>query len=349
MGLADFKTGLKDFVRREPIYIWLVIFIAAVHLITLIPGVKEGAEGEPKAGPPLTDRAKLEKVIQEDSGLSAIAASITLAVAVFIMMGIFFDSLIITRASGGIGMLTRTRDLPEARWSIWDVLKVVILFVFFGYIMAIIGGLALSVFPRSYGGETAISIVTTTLMDLAAIGLVLYFVLYIHKHSLGDLGLTLKNLWRNISYGVLGYISVIPVLFVTLLATAFLLDLVNHTPEPQEVFKVFLEQDETPVLIYMSLFVAAAGPVMEEIFFRGFLYNALKKETSVGGAISVSAMLFSLPHAHLVGFVPILILGVFLAYLYEKTGSLIPSITVHVIHNLIMVSFMFFLKGVSAR
>ena len=85
---------------------------------------------------------------------------------------------------------------------------------------------------------------------------------------------------------------------------------------------------------------------MEEIFFRGFLYTAIKKETNTGQAIFISALLFSFLHAHLVGFLPILILGMFLAYLYEKTGSLVPSITVHVIHNLIMVVFIFLIKGI---
>jgi membrane protease YdiL (CAAX protease family) len=41
---------------------------------------------------------------------------------------------------------------------------------------------------------------------------------------------------------------------------------------------------------------------------------------------------------------PIMALGVLLAYLYEKTGSIIPSITVHVIHNVGTVFMVFIAK-----
>ena len=41
-----------------------------------------------------------------------------------------------------------------------------------------------------------------------------------------------------------------------------------------------------------------------------------------------------------------MILGVLLAYLYETTGSLVASITVHIIHNSIIVGFVFFIKEV---
>jgi uncharacterized protein len=85
---------------------------------------------------------------------------------------------------------------------------------------------------------------------------------------------------------------------------------------------------------------------MEEIFFRGFMYNAFKKRMGVFWGIAITAVVFSLLHAHWVGFIPILILGVLLTYLYEKTGSLVPSMTVHILHNLASVFMVFIIKAV---
>ncbi|MBU1006915.1 MAG: CPBP family intramembrane metalloprotease, partial [Candidatus Omnitrophica bacterium] len=58
------------------------------------------------------------------------------------------------------------------------------------------------------------------------------------------------------------------------------------------------------------------------------------------------AVVFSLLHANIAGFLPIMALGVLLAYLYEATGSLVASMTVHVIHNSVIIGFVFFIKEV---
>jgi len=50
-------------------------------------------------------------------------------------------------------------------------------------------------------------------------------------------------------------------------------------------------------------------------------------------AMLLSGALFSLVHTNVIGFVPILVLGCFLADLYERTGSLGAPIAIHMLHN----------------
>ena len=95
-------------------------------------------------------------------------------------------------------------------------------------------------------------------------------------------------------------------------------------------------------------FVALVGPAIEEVFFRGFTYTAFRNRWGVRWAIVGSAALFALLHMNLIAFIPIFILGVFLAYLYEKTGSLVPSMTVHMTHNFLMVNAALFFKGIAS-
>nr|HPN66915.1 CPBP family intramembrane metalloprotease [Candidatus Omnitrophota bacterium] len=61
-------------------------------------------------------------------------------------------------------------------------------------------------------------------------------------------------------------------------------------------------------------------------------------------AIIAVSLVFSLLHLNIVSFFPILALGVLLAYLYERTGSIIPCIAVHVVHNTAVVFFVFLYK-----
>ena len=62
--------------------------------------------------------------------------------------------------------------------------------------------------------------------------------------------------------------------------------------------------------------------------------------------LTVTAGLFAALHAHIVGFFPIMVLGMLLAYIYEKTGTLVSSVTVHMIHNLSMVFLVFLVKQI---
>ena len=89
------------------------------------------------------------------------------------------------------------------------------------------------------------------------------------------------------------------------------------------------------------LAVTVVAPIAEEFFFRGFLYQALRKWKGVTGAMLLSAFFFSLAHGHPVLILAIFPLGIVLAYLYERRGSsLTAAIAAHALFNSIGVIFL---------
>lgn len=82
-----------------------------------------------------------------------------------------------------------------------------------------------------------------------------------------------------------------------------------------------------------SLTVTVLAPISEEAFFRGFLFPGLRHRLGVWGAALVSALIFALGHLQWGVFIPIFLLGLILAWLYAKTGSLWSVITVHFAYN----------------
>ena len=81
--------------------------------------------------------------------------------------------------------------------------------------------------------------------------------------------------------------------------------------------------------------IAVLAPISEELFFRGMIYGGLRLRFSVWPAAILSGIIFVLPHA-LTGPLAAIILaglGVALAWLYERTGSIWPCIFAHVINN----------------
>jgi len=73
--------------------------------------------------------------------------------------------------------------------------------------------------------------------------------------------------------------------------------------------------------------------VTEEVFFRGFLYPALRRRLPVVAAIVLNGLLFALIHQSISDILPILVLGMAMAYLFEKTNSIVSCSVFHVCHN----------------
>lgn len=89
---------------------------------------------------------------------------------------------------------------------------------------------------------------------------------------------------------------------------------------------------DTPALVVAGLFICLCAPVVEEIFFRGFLYRALRNRMSVPWAAAAAGILFGLVHGltyPLDTLPPRMVFGFIACLLYEETGSLLPGIALH--------------------
>ena len=86
-----------------------------------------------------------------------------------------------------------------------------------------------------------------------------------------------------------------------------------------------------PIVLVIALVVVA--PIAEETFFRGVVYNAWLREFGMRRAIIGSAALFALIHGSIFLILPIFGLGVALAVLYQRTGSLPAAMAMHATFN----------------
>lgn len=75
------------------------------------------------------------------------------------------------------------------------------------------------------------------------------------------------------------------------------------------------------------------SPIAEEIVFRGILYNRMKKALPVTGALMLSALLFGLYHGNVVQALYGFLMGMLIAYVYEKCGSFGYAFLFHAIAN----------------
>jgi len=83
------------------------------------------------------------------------------------------------------------------------------------------------------------------------------------------------------------------------------------------------------------LLIVIAAPVSEEVCFRGMLFGGLRTRMPRIAAALLSGLIFGALHA-LTGISavpPLIFFGFVLALLYEKTGSIVPGILLHMLNN----------------
>ncbi|MFU8802913.1 MAG: type II CAAX prenyl endopeptidase Rce1 family protein [Bradymonadaceae bacterium] len=97
----------------------------------------------------------------------------------------------------------------------------------------------------------------------------------------------------------------------------------------QEVIReIMLAETPTHVLLGI-LAVTVAAPICEEILFRGTILPEQRRHETATKAVILNGVLFSAMHVNPMFFVPLAIIGAYLAHLTLSTGSLWPAILGH--------------------
>jgi uncharacterized protein len=106
----------------------------------------------------------------------------------------------------------------------------------------------------------------------------------------------------------------------------------------------------SPVQLFFTFMVVAILPgLSEELFFRGLLMRfAAKRSKSIYFPLILSAMMFSLMHPNIYGWVSIFIAGLLLGSFYYLTGSIWSSILAHICFNGLQVVLIYLSKDEKA-
>lgn len=94
----------------------------------------------------------------------------------------------------------------------------------------------------------------------------------------------------------------------------------------------------SPAQTFVSLIeYVVFAPIFEELAFRGLLFAILRRKFRFLPAALISAGIFGIAHGYgAVGLVSVCWSGVLWAWIYERTGSLLPGILAHAINNLLV-------------
>ena len=139
-----------------------------------------------------------------------------------------------------------------------------------------------------------------------------------------------RALMIGLGWGVVAWVGST----ILLAAGAWILEQIGEAPQPEAAERAIAMLD--PWLTVIAIVILA--PIAEEVFFRGVVFNAWLREGGRRYAYIGSAALFAVIHLSPVSLVPIFALGLALAWVYERTGSLLAPMAMHATVNGISVA-----------
>jgi membrane protease YdiL (CAAX protease family) len=110
----------------------------------------------------------------------------------------------------------------------------------------------------------------------------------------------------------------------------------------EESSSLILDFTDTALgLATITILAVVLAPFAEEIFFRGFFFAGISNRYGYGWGAVFSALIFAMAHLMQPGaFLPIFLLGLLMAWLYRKTGSIWACIITHSVYNSLALVFM---------
>ena len=170
---------------------------------------------------------------------------------------------------------------------------------------------------------------------LLMVGVVWFFAVYWRRSSFRDLGFRYYSILKTVWYTFLSLLLIFFVSFIYILALKAVFGIEAPSSKIEE-----LVQNRNVSGNVLIIVTAVVAPFCEEIYFRGFLYSAFKKNFGVTIGLFLSSFLFALAHLELYSFIPIMVIGWLLAYIFEKTKSIFTVIFLHSVYNLILISIL---------
>ena len=109
-----------------------------------------------------------------------------------------------------------------------------------------------------------------------------------------------------------------------------------HILEASESYRQVSEHQYGIVFLVGLFLYGSISPLTEEVLFRGIIYNRMKKYFNVKVSMVASALFFGVYHANLVQGIYGFLMGLLIAYIYEKFGNFLCAFLFHAVANVVV-------------
>ena len=189
--------------------------------------------------------------------------------------------------------------------------------------------------------------VTQIIFQAGFIGIIIAYLTVHRKFRLVPLfGLRSMGMAKTLGMAVLWLIaSYFLLAFATMGLEPVLKQLTGLDLKPQGLVETAPDITDPVAKLLMFLTLCVGAPVMEELIFRGVLYNVASRWFGPVYASVSTSLLFGVIHNNLLSFIPLTLLGICFAEAYRRTRSLAVPMLMHAMFN--GISFLVLTNGLT--
>ncbi len=181
-------------------------------------------------------------------------------------------------------------------------------------------------------------IIAITALEVIAILVSVYLFGLLRKHlHWMDIGFV-PTTFRWVVAAALTALIFIPIIGLIALAIQIVLGLPTENPQLEFLVPKDITWFGGLVMVILGGLLV---PIAEEILFRGVLYRWMRQFSSPLVAIPVTSAIFGLLHGDVAVAGATFVMGIILAWFYERSRSLWPSIVIHTVNNGIKLALLY--------
>src|SRR3954454_8022720 len=216
------------------------------------------------------------------------------------------------------------------RWPAWDGLAALGM----ALVIAVFASAILFSIVKASGADITsdspgVNIVATLIQDFALAGCAIWLAAQVappHAWQFGLRGVRFLDAlkWAAIAFAIYFVFQLIYVAAI-------------HPDQSQTTLEDLGAGNGTAMTVLIGVLVVGVAPVVEEFFFRGFFYGALRSQFTFLAAALIDGLVFGAIHAPtgIEAVPPLIALGFAFCVAYEATGSILPGIVLHALNNMI--------------
>lgn len=185
------------------------------------------------------------------------------------------------------------------------------------------------------------------LTEVITIIMILFVAARYFEDGIDGFGLKLSNLKEDIKTGFVNYIAVYPAVLFMLWFVVFLMSVFTGEEfiiPKNESLEVIIESESIVLKALVAFTAGLFVPIFEEMLFRGLVQSmAVQIVGSRWLGIVLASILFVILHSAALWthWPALMVLSLCLGYAYEKSGSLIRPIVIHILFNSVNIAAIF--------
>ncbi len=254
-----------------------------------------------------------------------------LALVIFVGLGLSLLLVILMRIRPPSSP-TYYERMHQRPWS-WRDVGFLVCAVILGFLCAeVVAEILLAVGAVAAG--TWILQLHTLIFQVLAVAIIVYLLRRRDMSWREAFGLGSGHVLLRIGQGIVFYIATMPIVLFYGLVSLLLFQALGLPFERQPAVEFMLDPAQPLGLqLYLVALAIVGAPIIEEALFRGIVFPAMLRHTTLTRAMVFVSLIFAAIHLTPTAIIPLFVFAMALSLAYLYTGSIIVPIVMHFLFN----------------